>query len=257
MPPQHFETEQWFANKPSTKYVCPTCEVGRLVPDVSSFSATEPSHSIAAHEHEEWDPDWITYRFSFVCVCDRSSCGEIAHVAGSGQVSDQYVEDISGSVSTEYFDSFEIHSFYPSPLLVYIPEKVPAAVAVMVQKSFALYWVDVSAAANALRASLEELMDELKIPDTIINKKGDTVRANLHQRLDFWSKTQADYADMCLALKDVGNIGSHGGNVRRQHYLDTLTILSHVLTELYENDAEKMKALAKKIRSEIKGGSFS
>jgi len=257
MPPQFFETEHWFADKPSTNYVCPNCKVGSLVPDVSSFVAAEPSYSTAEHDHDGWDPDWITYRFSFVCVCDRSSCGEIAHVAGSGRVSDQYVEDTFGNVTSEYFDRYSIKSFHPSPLLVYIPEEVPAAVAVMIQKSFALYWVDVSAAANALRASLEELMDELKIPDTIINKKGDTVRANLHQRLDFWSKTQADYADMCLALKEVGNIGSHGGKVRRQHYLDSLTILSHVLAQLYENDAEKMKKLAKKIRSEIKGGSFS
>jgi hypothetical protein len=55
-----------------------------------------------------------------------------------------------------------------------------------------------------------------------------------------------------MALKEVGNLGSHGDSVQSKHYLGSLEIYSHVLKELFENNAAKMKELAQSIREEIK-----
>lgn len=112
--------------------------------------------------------------------------------------------------------------------------------------------MDTAAAANALRASLEALLDNLKIPDTQENKKGENVRISLHHRLEIWSKQQTEYAELCFALKEVGNLGSHGDAVYEKHYFGALEIYAHVLVRLFENNAEEMKKLAKKIRSEIR-----
>jgi len=153
----------------------------------------------------------------------------------------------------EYFDSFQIQSFFPAPQIIPIPKEVPFEVSELLEKSFALYWVDVSAAANALRASLEALLDKLQVPDTQNTKKGGTVRLTLHRRLDLWAQKEKEFAELCYALKEVGNLGSHGEAVREKHYFGVLEIFSHVLNQLFENNAAKMKKLAKKIRSEIKG----
>ena len=243
---QKFSTH--FAEKPNQKYACPTCKQGSLVPDKTSFKASEPAYSKSAHDQDEWDPDWIEYRFTFTCVCDKKSCGEIAYVTGSGTVDQWYSEE----GQAEYYDVFRIKTFFPAPNLINIPQDAPTEVILLLEKSFALYWVDVSAAANALRASLEALLDELQIPRTQKSAKGKMVRLTLHARLEIWSEKQSDFADLCLALKEVGNLGSHGEEVRKKHYFGVLEIYAHVLVQLFENNAMKMKKLAEKIKSEIK-----
>ena len=240
---------RYFADKPLRRYICPRCKKGSLVPDQESFKVTEPPFSKAAHGHYEWEPSWIDYRFTYSCVCDRNSCGEIAYVSGSGSVYQRYAEDYE----TEHYDGFEIRSFFPAPDIIQVPEDAPREVSSLLEKSFSLYWVDVSAAANALRASLEVLLDELHVPRTQKNKNGDTVPISLHRRLDIWSQSEKEYAELCLALKEVGNLGSHGETVREKHYFGAMEIFAHVLLRLFENDAKRMKELAKKIRSEIKG----
>lgn len=237
-----------FAEKPNQKYTCPNCKQGSLVPDDTSFKTSEPAYSKSEHAHDDWDPDWVTYRFTFTCVCDKKSCGEIAHVAGSGAVGQWYSEENQA----EYYESYCIKSFFPAPNLIHIPKGAPIDVTALLEKSFALYWVDVSAAANALRASLEALLDKLQIPRSQKSTKGKMVRLTLHKRLEIWSKKQSDFADLCFALKEVGNLGSHGEDVQEKHYFGVLEIYAHVLVQLFENNAVKMKELAEKIKSEIK-----
>jgi hypothetical protein len=74
----------------------------------------------------------------------------------------------------------------------------------------------------------------------------------LHRRLEVWAATENDNAELCLALKEVGNLGSHGDTVKSKHYFGSLEIYSHVLKELFENNSKRMKGLAQSIRDEIK-----
>lgn len=239
---------KYFSDAPDFEYQCPQCGGGFLVPDQKTFKSIEPPHSRNSHSHEEWDPDWITYRFTVTCVCTNNNCGELAFVSGIGSVSERY--DHEGQ--PEYYDRFLIKSFFPAPRLCHIPDKTPAKVEEFLVNSFSLYWINTAAAANALRASLEALLDELKIPNHKKNTKGQTVHIALHNRLESWSASNKDYAELCLALKEVGNLGSHGNSVKPSHYLGSLEIYSYVLKELFENDAKKMKELAQNIRDEIK-----
>lgn len=240
---------KFFSDAPNFKYLCPKCATGFLVPDQDTFKATEPAYSKNDHTHEMFDPEWITYRFTVKCICTKPDCGEIAFVSGSGSVDQRYADD-GGEI--EYYDHFSIESFFPSPRLCHIPSDTPTTVGKLLEKSFSLYWVDTGAAANALRASLEALLDQLKIPSHEKNDKGDTLRMNLHRRLEAWSATNKDHAELCHALKEVGNLGSHGEVVSPKYYFGSLEIYSHVLKELFENNAKKMKELAKSISDEIK-----
>ncbi len=245
---EHDFPSRFFSDSPNEVYVCPQCKKGELVPQVDSFSYLEPAHSRQSHDHEAWEVEWVSYRFSFKCVCSRADCSEIAFAIGSGSVDRRYDEH----GESEYYEDFRIRAFYPSPYLVMVPEAVPDGVVHLLEKSFALYWVDTSAASNALRASLEALLDELKVPKMEKNANGKDCRLNLHRRIEIWSGQQSEYADLCYALKDVGNLGSHGEVVQEAHYQGVLKIYAHVLDQLYNNNAKKMKQLAQEIRSAIK-----
>lgn len=237
-----------FFDVPDFEYTCPTCNVGFLIPDQSTFNKIEPPHSRGAHCHEAWDWDWIALRFFVTCVCNKADCGEQAFVSGKGHVDQRYGYD----GRPELCDRFTIKSFFPSPRLCKIPLKTPVEVVKQLDRSFALYWVEESAAANALRASLEALLDDLKVPRDELSKNGKTIKMNLHRRIDVWAGTNKDYAELFYSLKEVGNLGSHGELVKARHYFSALEIYSYVLNELYENDAQKMKELAQNIQSEIK-----
>lgn len=239
---------KYFSDAPNFEYLCPTCGVGFLVPDQDTFKSTEPVYSKSAHSHEAWNPDWITYRFTVTCVCTKKDCGELAFVSGTGTVDQRYGDD----EEPEYYDRFSIETFFPAPRLCYIPADTPVEVVKYLEKSFLLYWVDTGAAANAIRASLEALLNEIKIPSHKKNAKGETVYIPLHSRLESWTASNKDHAELCLVLKEVGNIGSHGEMVESKYFFGSLEIYSHVLNEIFENNAMKMKELAQSIRDEIK-----
>jgi len=50
-----------------------------------------------------------------------------------------------------------------------------------------------------------------------------------------------------MALKWLGNSGSHSGEVSRDDLLDAFEILEHALAELLEQKSERIAALAKKM----------
>lgn len=207
-----------FSEKPDFEFTCSKCKKGSLVPDQTTFKSVEPAFSKEAHRHDAWEPEWINYRFSVTWGCNRPSCGETAYVAGSGTVDQWYGYDNH----PEYYDRFTIRSFYPAPDIISVPKDAPNSVVELLERSFALYWVDISTASNSLRASLEALLDELKIPTAKKTKTGANTRLSLHARLDIWSAQQSEYAELCFALKEVGNLGSHGAVVSEEHYFGAL-----------------------------------
>lgn len=247
-----------FSDIPTSTYNCPKCTTGILQPDQNTFVKTEPAYSKNYHDHDAWEPEWIVYRFSLNYVCNKQDCGEVAIVSGAGSVCENrmylgYPDQYESYFEKEHSEEFWIKSFFPAPRLCYIPPKTPHDVADHLNISFAVYWVEVSAAANALRASLEALLDQLGVPAEVENATGKLHRLSLHRRLEMWSDTNSEYANLCITLKEVGNLGSHGETVKDELYFSSLEIYSHVLTELFENPAKKMKLLAESIRNDLKG----
>lgn len=237
-----------FSDKPDESYLCGRCKKGHLVPVADSFELVEPAFSKDAHGHEAWDPDWIEYRFSFRCECSFKPCSDVAFVSGSGFVDQRY----NWNGEPEYYNGFKICSFFPAPYLFAIPDVLPEQVLEALERSFALYWVDTSAAANALRASLEFVLDELRIPRSQKRRDGSDYRLVLQQRIEAAEKQKPDMKELFLALKDVGNLGSHGGDVTDGDYSDAVEIFAHVLTSLFQNDAQRIKELAQKLSAKMR-----
>jgi hypothetical protein len=129
-----------------------------------------------------------------------------------------------------------MHGIHPAPPIMTMPPGMPTPVEEAIEASFALYWVDVGAAASKLRASVERLMDHYKITKTRLRPTGGKnkrVPLELASRIDkFISAMQPDISAKTLhALRIVGNLGTH----------DTVT--SYVLLQAFEVYEDTLRVL--------------
>jgi hypothetical protein len=66
----------------------------------------------------------------------------------------------------------------------------------------------------------------------------------LHARILRYSKKHAEVGQHLLAIKWLGNSGSHSDDLRAQDALDGFELLEHALEEVYELKSAKLKKLA-------------
>ena len=91
-------------------------------------------------------------------------------------------------------------------------------------------------------------MNYLKVPKTTINNKKKRVKINLHNRIDKLAKQHSELKELLLAIKWIGNEGSHPEkSLTKNNVIDLYEILEHVLSELFENKSKSILAKAKKI----------
>ncbi|MFM8330803.1 MAG: DUF4145 domain-containing protein [Candidatus Methylumidiphilus sp.] len=70
---------------------------------------------------------------------------------------------------------------------------------------------------------------------------------SLSARLTRFAEQNAAMKDELMALKWLGNTGSHERKVTRDELLDALQILEHALVELIDNRSTKIQAMAQKL----------
>lgn len=69
----------------------------------------------------------------------------------------------------------------------------------------------------------------------------------LHARIQLLAQKQPELANFIMAVKWIGNAGSHASSIARDDALDGFKILDHVLTKVFVSDDEDIKRLQKKI----------
>ena len=79
------------------------------------------------------------------------------------------------------------------------------------------------------------------------NSKGQRVKLTLHQRIVEFNAKDKDIGELLLALKWIGNTGSHVGEIERQDLIHAFQLLEYSLIELYEKRTETLRRLSKKI----------
>ena len=95
-------------------------------------------------------------------------------------------------------------------------------------------------------------MDYLKIPTTRTNSKGKVVGLDLHHRIEIFSTQDSIQGGLLMALKIVGNTGSHHDSVTKTDVLDALEILEHALAEIVENRSARIAKLASQLTAKHK-----
>lgn len=194
-------------------------------------------------QDEEWfDASIDERRFVAMVECDNVRCQETASVAGKGWV-DEWVDR-----GERYYRNIFLPDFVrPSPRLIVIPSQCPPEIRTELDYAFVASWGDFAGAANHIRTATERLLDSLKIPKQVINAKRKRTPIVLHNRIQKLEKTHPVVHDYLMAIKLLGNAGSHTDTLTRDDVFDALDIFESVLDTVYSRHAATLRRLVKKV----------
>lgn len=219
---------------------CPVCNLGvfRIIPKSLRHEETTPSKQL--HSDEEWEPFWIQTVFTTWGQCDNKKCAQFVAIAGKGGV------DETGNVYEEgpqFTEAFRPMSCQPMPRIIELPPKTPEKIVEELEASFRSFWNDTTATANHIRTAVEHLMTFVRI--TRRTKKGNKfIYRNLHQRIEAFSIKNSIIGSQLMAIKWLGNSGSHGEEIEKHDLLDAFEIIEHVLDELLTKKSAHFSKLA-------------
>lgn len=225
-------------------WLCPRCQAGSLNLDDDSLKISEPKWSSDAHSHEAWDPDWITERFTCLLTCSNRDCGEV--VALSGRT--YHEEDHDWEQQTMHWSrTFGPRALTPAPPIFAIPQECPEAIGNELRTAFGLYWSDAPSSANRLRVAVEILLNDQKIPKTVVNKKSKRESLSLHARIEKFRAKDAASAEYLLAIKWLGNAGSHSGldSIEDEDLLGGFELIEHLIERIYVRREARLNKIAK------------
>ncbi|TAF58759.1 MAG: DUF4145 domain-containing protein [Flavobacterium sp.] len=237
------------------EWTCPTCNKGVLKALRTDFTVIESLSSKEAREHPEWEPDWVSGRFTGLLKCSNKVCADTIIVSGemSTKLEPDY-DDEYEDIGYEYTSVELLTPTYFSPALniFQIHQDVPNEIWEAIHNSFKLYWYDTASCANKIRVVIELIMDEQKVPNTYIERRKRKIYS-LHKRIELFKIKKPDEGDLFMAIKWIGNSGSHKNEyLSKDDLLDAYEILSHVTAKLYETTTKRIKRMTKKINKRKK-----
>jgi hypothetical protein len=236
-----------FTETSAPDWICPTCQKSVLRIKQGTFQKAETRSSREAHDHEAWDPDWIRYSYACLLECSNDSCKEIVASTGRGSVDYDVKFDRNGEPDYEYADFFRPLFFDPPLTLFEIPGECPASVGLELENSFAQFFASPSAALNFARSAIEALVTHLGVKRFQV-QGGKRRPISLHARINLLPAQYVNVKELLLAIKWLGNAGSHpGAEISADDVLDAYELIEHVLLELFGGKSKAMKALAKKV----------
>jgi len=224
---------------------CPICRKGTLALVSKSLVCQETTKSKLERSlrNEDWEPDWIHYNFTAWAECRHPTCGQRFAIAGRGSIEQNYDPE-AAEQWVEYFAPFMCH---PMPDMIELPSKCPAEVRDELRGAFSIFWLHGAACAGRIRVALEYLMDHLGISKKRRKKNGKYAALRLHDRIEAFAKKEASIGSQLMALKWLGNTGSHDRKVNKDDLLDAFEILEHALAEVIDRRSAKVTELAKKL----------
>jgi hypothetical protein len=139
--------------------------------------------------------------------------------------------------------------FCDAPLVFPIAPECPYEVARGLLTSFELLWCDVPSAANRVRGAVETLLTERGIARSVVSSHNKRRRLSLHDRITKFRVKNPVAAETLLAIKWLGNEGSHGSSecLTLEDLLDAYELFEHVIDQVYVKRDRKIIRLASAI----------
>lgn len=220
---------------------CPYCTPGKMKLVDGTLSIVEPTISVNYRNDQSWEPDNVVQRWCARLQCDEKNCGEVAHMIGDTEIVETYIDEHE---TWGLEDVLRVKAVFPSPPLFRVPQTVPRAVQNQLELAFRMYWTDTAACVARLRTAVEEMLDNQKVPRKGKDKNGDIYRMDLNARINAFAKHAqgADAKEQLHALRNIGNLGTHGSEVTREELFDAVDVLEDVLLGIYEKGSIKAKA---------------
>ena len=228
-----------FLPKAVPTWRCPACPTGALALVPDSLRYEDTAESLRVLEGPEWEPEWLTQRFFALLRCTK--CKEPVLSVGDVKVEDDYDEDAGGWAPV---GALVPTFFEPAIPIIRVHEKCPEHIASEIAEASRLYWTSPSSAANRVRSALERLMDDKAIPKKTKTKAGTFRDLTLHARIERFGKKYPELSQHLLAIKWIGNSGSHSTEITADDMLDGFELLAYALDEIYGLKSLKLKKLS-------------
>lgn len=219
-----------FSRNTIPNWSCPKCNEGILVPIKNCFIVHEEGTSILeSTNYPDFPHENKRFRYSLTLRCNNNACKELVISCGSGYGVIEYNTELKKGF---YDEKFIPEYFSPTVLLFIIPKSCPNRITEQIISSFKLFFVDPSASANYVRKAVEEILTNERVKRYTISKRK-RIRISLNYRIVAFQKNKPDVARKLLAVKWIGNEGSHIGNISKNDVLDAYEILESILDDLY------------------------
>lgn len=220
-----------FTENNCPNWACPSCHSTSLTIQEGTFNFAALPESIARWKEPGGEYEDIFLVFSCLLKCERTRCGTVVAVSGSGGVHQNNEEDGDES----HYNLFRAQHFTPALPAFIIPPNCPKNVAQPVMQSFGLFLSAPGPAANAIRIALEELMTALGIPEM----------RSLHLRIEALPEQFSEYKAALMAIKWLGNAGSHVQDSVSVFDIDqAYRIIEFVLSKIYAGSTKSIEQLA-------------
>ena len=236
-----------FREKGSTNWNCPTCGKGLLKVKPGTFHSKETRASRRAHPSVDWEPEWIEYVYSCLLECNNTACKEIVSSSGVGSVTQYLAQDEKGALYEDFDTRYSPKYFFPNLKIFNYQNNIPDEVTDELENSFSLFFCDPPSSANHIRMALENLLNHMKVQKyRIQNRKRSYL--SLHERINSLPQKYHDIQELFMAVKWLGNAGSHSGKkVSADDVLNAYELMEKLLTEVFDEESKKLMALAKNI----------
>jgi hypothetical protein len=230
------------------RWPCPTCSTGHLVLIRNTLQRKETGPSIRSHNNESFGPWDVEERFSALLECNNLNCKQVAAICGSVGFDQAYLSGPDGEPNIDWVPFYVPKYMEPAPPVFRIPAKCPNTIRLELEKSFALIWSDKDSCATRMRGAVEVLLNERGIPKTTISN-GRRVPLSLHARIGRYKSIDSQTADKLLAIKWIGNVGSHSAPLPQSldDLMDGFALFANVIDTLYVRADAELFQVARRI----------
>ncbi|MFT4274544.1 MAG: DUF4145 domain-containing protein [Pantoea sp.] len=233
-----------FTKHSCPEWLCPACCRPSLDIVLQTFHS-EITRQTRMERNESWfDSDNVRMVFSCLLKCSRPSCLETVAVSGEGRT-ERFVTGIDGE-DEDMIDLFSARAFFPPLPLFPLPQLCPEPVRVQISEVSSLLTCHPAAAANAIRSLLEKLLDDMHVPREE-RRKGKKARAlTLNERIVMNPELLGINQQGIMALKLIGNAGSHGSEaISQEHLEDACHVLELLINQIYPQPSDASHQIAR------------
>lgn len=227
---------------------CPSCGGGSLIFMETESDVKEQAWVRTAYNDPDFFTEWTRFNFSTLLTCSNSECGEAVAALGEAEYRESYDRDIDGASYPVLMRYYRPLFFHPPLKLFVPPHETPDELQEALDASFALFFADPASSANHVRNCTEQVLNILRIKRYTRTRNSRLVRLSLHRRIELIPDKHRDSKHLLLALKWLGNSGSHASSpITQDDVLDAYEILEHLIIELFSTQKKRVSKLAKKI----------
>lgn len=237
-----------FTNYNIPDWNCPSCRKGKLFLDKKNITVYETNESKKDQRDLDWEPYWLVRYFIGIIICNNPKCKEVITIAGNVKTEEDYNDEQDQSYTDNYYPCY----IFPIINIFRIPEDTPSDVVEAILSAFKVFWIDKSACANAIRTAVEIILNDKRVLKTELTKSKKRRNRSLHDRIELFGKKDPKVAEHLMAIKWIGNVGSHQGEITNEDLLDGFELLKHSLEKLYTSHEKNIAEITRQINKRRK-----